>query len=73
MMMVVKTILKYAVMGAATTIGSAAARKGIDVASDPVKKAAIKRKFENIKAELQKKKLIQREAELNAWPFSFLD
>lgn len=55
MMVIVKTILKYAVMGAATTIGSVAAKKGIDVASDPVKKAALKRKFENIKAELHKK------------------
>ena len=44
-----KRFFEYALMGAGTCIGYFAMRKGIDIASDPVKKANVKKKFEKIK------------------------
>ena len=44
-----KRLFEYALMGAGTCIGYCAMRKGIDIATDPVKKAEVKRKFNKIK------------------------
>lgn len=44
-----KRFFEYALMGAGTCIGYFAMRKGIDIASDPVKKAEVKNKFNKIK------------------------
>ena len=46
----VKRFFEYALMGAGTCIGYFAMRKGIDIATDPAKKANAKRKFDKIKA-----------------------
>ena len=45
----IKRLFEYVLMGAGTCIGYFAMRKGIDIASDPVKKADVKRKFDKIK------------------------
>ena len=44
-----KRFFEYALMGAGTCVGYFAMRKGIDIASDPVKKAEFKRKITNAK------------------------
>ena len=44
-----KRFLEYALMGAGTYIGYFAMRKGINIATDPVKKAEVKNKFNKIK------------------------
>ena len=44
-----KRFFEYALMGAGTCIGYFAVKKGIEVASDPCKKAKLKRKLANIK------------------------
>ena len=44
-----KRFFEYALMGAGTCIGYFAMRKGIDIVTDPVKKANAKRKFDKIK------------------------
>lgn len=44
-----KRFFEYALMGAGTCIGYFAMRKGIDIASDPYKKADFKRKVKNVK------------------------
>ena len=44
-----KRFFEYALMGAGTCIGYFAMRKGIDIATDPVKKANVKKKFDKIK------------------------
>lgn len=45
----VKRFFEYALMGAGTCIGYFAVRKGIDIVSDPCKKAEIKRKIKKAK------------------------
>lgn len=44
-----KRFFEYALMGAGTCIGYFAMRKGIDIVTDPVKKADAKRKISKIK------------------------
>ena len=44
-----KRFFEYALMGAGICIGYFAMRKGIDIATDPVKKADVKKKFDKIK------------------------
>lgn len=44
-----KRFFEYALMGAGTCIGYLSIRKGIEIASDPYKKANLKRKIKNIK------------------------
>lgn len=44
-----KRFFEYALMGAGTCVGYFAMRKGIDIASDPYKKAEFKRKIKNVK------------------------
>ena len=44
-----KRFFEYALMGAGTCVGYFAMRKGIDIATDPIKKADFKRKFGKIK------------------------
>lgn len=50
-----KRFLEYALMGAGTCIGYFAMRKGIDIASNPCKKAEFKRKIKNAKNALTEK------------------
>lgn len=52
----VKRFFEYALMGAGTCIGYFAMRKGIDMASDPCKKAELKRKIKNAKNAFTEKK-----------------
>lgn len=44
-----KRFFEYALIGAGTCIGYFAMRKGIDIVSDPCKKAEFKRKVKNVK------------------------
>ena len=44
-----KRFFEYTLMGAGTCIGYFEMRKGIDIASDPFKKAEFKRKIKNAK------------------------
>ena len=44
-----KRFFEYALMGAGTCIGYFAMRKGIDIATDPIKKADAKRKIDKVK------------------------
>ena len=44
-----KRFLEYALMGAGTCIGYLTMKKGIDIVTDPVKKADAKRKFNKLK------------------------
>ena len=44
-----KRFFEYALIGAGTYAGYFAVRKGIDIASDPCKKAEFKRKIKNVK------------------------
>ena len=43
-----KRFFEYALMGAGTCIGYFAMKKGIDIVTDPVKKADAKRKFNKL-------------------------
>lgn len=44
-----KRFFEYALMGAGTCIGYFTMKKGIDIVTDPVKKADAKRKFNKLK------------------------
>ena len=50
----IKRFFEYALMGAGTCIGYFAVRKGIDIASDPCKKAEIKRKIKKAKKRIHR-------------------
>ena len=51
--MLIKDLFNYALYGAAITAGGMAIRKGVQIAKDPVAKANIKRKFNNVKQALK--------------------
>ena len=51
-----KRFFEYALIGAGTCIGYFVMQKGIDIASDPVKKAEFKRKIKKAKNAFTEKK-----------------
>lgn len=51
----IKRFFEYALMGAGSCIGYFAMRKGIDIVTDPVKKADAKRKINKVKDVFTKK------------------
>lgn len=51
----IKNFFTAIVYGAAITIGAIGAEKGIEVTRDPVKRAKVKRVFNNIKDDLKRK------------------
>lgn len=50
-----KKFFEYALMGAGTYVGYFVMLKGIDIASNPYKKAEFKRKIKNVKNVFSKK------------------
>ena len=50
----IKRFFEYALMGAGTCVGYFVLRKGIAIASDPVKKANVKRKINKIRKKKKK-------------------
>ena len=52
--MLFTSIIKVMVMGAASTVGSMVAKKGIEVAVDPYERAKMKQKIHKIKDKFRK-------------------
>lgn len=50
-----KRFFEYALMGAGTCIGYLSIKKGIDIMTDPYKKAKIKKKIKNVKQAITEK------------------